>query len=101
MLTSDVTNLLMRAFKHSLKDLHNDFLQHITDRSPLGDVTPTKRVFKLFIQALEDLSLNEWTIHFNQSVDVVYDELYNLFEKVLVNDAASFTKKLLETGYKK
>ena len=101
MLTSDVTNMLMKAFKQSLKELHNDFLQHITDWGPLGDVTPSKRVYKLFIQSLEDLSLNERTIHYGESSDVVYDDLYILFEKVLVNEAAVFTKRLLETAYKK
>ena len=99
-LTTTLEDKLMKAFVGSIKELTSDLQQHVETRSPAGDISPYKSVYRLFFNSLLDLSVNEKTIHYYSSSELVLDGPYPKYESVLVTSLQAFTKKILETGQK-
>lgn len=100
-LTKTLEDKLYSALERSLSEVHSDFVQQILDKSPMGDVGPTKTVLLKFFDSLLDLSINERTVHYLATSDVPIDGIYERFEELLSSTQSKFIKKLMETGYKK
>lgn len=75
-LTKTLEDKLYLALERSLSEVHSDFVQQILDKSPMGDVGPTKAVLLKFFDSLLDLSINERTVHYLATSDVPIDGIY-------------------------
>lgn len=87
-----MTDNLKRMCIASVTDYHNDLIQHIRDKTPVCDIDPFEKVMKGFIQAILDLSINHRSVHFINSTDIEFDDLYAKFEKDLIKECSSFIK---------
>jgi len=47
-----------------------------------------------------DLSLNEKTVHYLHSTDVIFYGLYEQLQSIILNENKSFFKKFIETAFK-
>lgn len=99
-LTPEMQAHLEIMFKNSIKEYHQDLLQHIRDKTVLKDNIPMEAVLKKFFQALMDCSINEKSVHFINSTDIEFDKFYNSFADILLAETGNFVKTALEVGYK-
>lgn len=60
-----------------------------------------KTVVEKFFDSLVDLSVNEKSIHYAKTTDVLFDGVYSRFEHILLKASLTFTKKILEIAHKK
>ncbi len=92
---------LVLAFTKTIKQIQDEFLQMVIDKSPLGDYTQTKEVLTWFFNSFIDISLNERTIHFYHSGDVIFDGFFSTFEDIVKRENKYFCKKFVEVAYNK
>jgi hypothetical protein len=96
----EIISNLKVCFKAVIRTYHNDILQHIRDKSVRKDSSPMSAVLKKFFSSLIDESINEKSVHYLNSIDIEFDQLFNMFEGVLMKEIGVFVKKALEVGYK-
>ncbi len=58
-------------------------------------------MLQAFFDSVSDLSLNEQTVHYSESTEVLLDPLYLRFESTLISAHTKFVKKVMETAQKK
>lgn len=100
-LTPTVEDALSRTLEEALKELHQDLVQHVLDKSPQGDSSAIELIVGDFFNSIADLSLNETTVHFSHSSEVMFDPLYLRYEEQLKLAHTAFVKKLVEVAQKK
>lgn len=99
-LDQDMTEDLKDSFKGAIREYHKDRINHIKNKAVLGDDLPIQAVMNKFFQALVDTSINEKSVHYIGSTEVVFDRLYNMFEGALMKECKEFIKLAFESGYK-
>lgn len=67
----------------------------------MGDYSPVKDTLKEFLTSMIDISLNEKSVHYLHSTDVIFHGLYEQFQSIILNENKSFFKKFIETAFKK
>jgi len=100
-LTPTVEDALQRTLDEALKELHQDLIQHIQDRNPQGDFSANELIIGDLFDSLADISLNETTVHYSNSSEVLFDTIYLKFEDQFKLAHTAFVKKLVEVAQKK